>query len=55
MCVAKNIKAKDDTVILAADTRLTEATIHLLSDLSDLLAGGIVTVYPPTPDPKPQQ
>jgi CheY-like chemotaxis protein len=55
MRVAKNINAKDDTVILAADTRLTEATIHLLSDLSDLLAGGIVTVYPPTPDPKPQQ
>ena len=55
MRVAKNIKAKDDTVILAAETRLTEATIHLLSDLSDLLAGGIVTVYPPTPDPKAQQ
>jgi len=55
MRVAKNIKMKDNTVILSAESRLTEATIHLLSDLSDLLAGGIVTVYPPTPDPKPQQ
>ena len=53
--MTKNIKAKDDTVILAAETRLTEATIHLLSDLSDLMAGGIVAIYPTTPDPKAQQ
>jgi CheY-like chemotaxis protein len=55
MRVAKNIKAKDDTVILAAETSLTEATIHLLSDLSELLSGGIVTVYHPAPETKAQQ
>jgi hypothetical protein len=53
--VAKNIKTKDDTVVLAAESRLTGATIHLLTDLSELLADGIVTVYGPTPDPQAQQ
>ena len=43
--VANNVIAGDGTVILAAETTLTPALINLLSDLKELVAGGVVTVY----------
>jgi hypothetical protein len=55
MRVAKNLTAIDDTVILTAETTLTAAIINLVSDLKELVAGGFVTVYDPSPDSKVQQ
>jgi len=55
MRVAKNLTAIDGTVILTAETTLTAAIVNLLSDLKELVAGGLVTVYDPSSVSKVQQ
>jgi CheY-like chemotaxis protein len=45
MRVAKNLTALDGTIIIAAETTLTIAVINLVSDLKELVAGGVVSIY----------
>ncbi len=54
MRLANSLRAIDGTVILAAETRLTETLIKLLSYLKELISGGIVTVYDPSSESKVQ-
>ena len=50
--MAKNLTAIDGTIIIAAETTLTAAVINLVSDLKELVAGGVVTVYEPSLESK---
>lgn len=45
MRMASNLTALDGTIIIAAETTLTTTLINLISDLKQLLAGAMVTVY----------
>jgi EAL domain-containing protein (putative c-di-GMP-specific phosphodiesterase class I)/DNA-binding response OmpR family regulator len=45
MRVAERLTALDGTVILAAETTLTQPLINLLSDLTEIIAAKVLTVY----------
>jgi CheY-like chemotaxis protein len=54
MRMAKSLVAIDGTIIIAGETTLTAAVINLVSDLKELVAGGVVTVYDPSLESKVQ-
>jgi CheY-like chemotaxis protein len=54
MRVANNLTAMDGTIIIAAETTLTTALINLVSDLKELVGGGMVSVYDPSVGSKVQ-
>jgi CheY-like chemotaxis protein len=55
MRVASNVTAIDDRVIVAAETTLSTAIINLISDLKELVAGGVVTIYDSSLESKVEQ
>ncbi len=54
MRMANNLAAMDGTIIIAAETTLTAAVINLVSDLKELIAEEVVSVYEPSLESKVQ-